>query len=88
MPFAIRPIATLISWLFPTWAVVEVDHNTMYPDIQDDWDKGDVDGMQILRLHDTELPLQLHLSSLFLLCSRLSDPAGISITCKMILVGD
>lgn len=35
-----RPIAHLISWLIPTWPVVEVNRNTMYPDIQAEWDQG------------------------------------------------
>ncbi|DBA67640.1 hypothetical protein WJX79_003355 [Trebouxia sp. C0005] len=35
----LKPIAHLISWLIPTWPVVEVNRNTMYPDIQAEWDQ-------------------------------------------------
>jgi acylglycerol lipase len=34
----LRPISTILSWLTPTAAVVATDKNTMYPDIQDQWD--------------------------------------------------
>lgn len=35
-----RPVAHFMSWLIPTWPVVQVNKNTMYPDIQAEWDQG------------------------------------------------
>ena len=35
-----RPVAHFVSWLIPTWPVVQVNRNTMYPDIQAEWDQG------------------------------------------------
>lgn len=38
--FSCRPVAHFMSWLIPTWPVVQVNKNTMYPDIQAEWDQG------------------------------------------------
>ena len=35
-----RPIATLLSLVFPTWAIVATDRNTMFPELQKEWDMG------------------------------------------------
>jgi hypothetical protein len=37
----IRPISSLLSWLWPAGEVVATDHNTLYPEIQAEWDKGE-----------------------------------------------
>ena len=47
-----RPIAHLISWLIPTWPVVEVNRNTMYPDIQAEWDQGKAAHMLLYYLRE------------------------------------
>ena len=36
-----RPVATLLSWAFPTWAIVATDRNTMFPELQKEWDMGE-----------------------------------------------
>ncbi|KAK9820098.1 hypothetical protein WJX72_006113 [[Myrmecia] bisecta] len=35
----LRPIASLISLLFPAWPIVVTDKNTMYPELQQEWDE-------------------------------------------------
>lgn len=35
-----RPVADLLSWLIPTAAIVATERNTMYPELQECWDKG------------------------------------------------
>lgn len=35
----LKPVAHFMSWLIPTWPVVQVNKNTMYPDIQAEWDQ-------------------------------------------------
>jgi hypothetical protein len=36
----LRPVADLLSWLIPTAAIVATERNTMYPELQECWDKG------------------------------------------------
>ena len=36
-----RPISSLLSWLWPTAEVVATDRNTLYPEIQAEWDSGE-----------------------------------------------
>eukprot|EP00891_Asterochloris_glomerata_P000451 jgi/Astpho2/451/Aster-03497 len=36
----LRPIADLVSFLFPTWPIVQTSKNTMYPELQAEWDEG------------------------------------------------
>lgn len=36
-----RPLSKLVSWLFPSWQVVKVNRNPLYPDIQLEWDSGE-----------------------------------------------
>ncbi|KAK9850770.1 hypothetical protein WJX84_004174 [Apatococcus fuscideae] len=36
--YYLRPVATLLSWVFPTWALVATDRNTMFPELQKEWD--------------------------------------------------
>lgn len=35
----LRPIADLVSFLFPTWPIVQTSKNTMYPELQAEWDE-------------------------------------------------
>lgn len=38
----LRPIATMLSRMVPTAAIVATDRNTLYPDIQEMWDKDEL----------------------------------------------
>lgn len=35
-----RPLSRVLSWLWPTAEIVATDKNTLYPEIQEEWDQG------------------------------------------------
>ncbi len=37
----LRPVADVLSWLAPTAPLVATERNTMYPELQECWDKGE-----------------------------------------------